>query len=156
MPKSAVTEASNYAIPEGILVPALLTKVEQVEIPYTVKSGKRAGESAIFTKWEWDFYVTDGEYAGLTIRGNTEPRITTADAPGGNLKLVRPWAEALLGRDLNVGEDVDTDDLVGLPCQLTVTHQEPRAKRDGEGFWFNMEVAEIFPAGPRAEDDIPF
>ena len=48
---------------------------------------------------------------------------------------------------MELGEQVDTDDLIGLPVQGTVRHLEPRPKKDGEGFWFNVEVEELFPAG---------
>ena len=81
------------------------------------------------------------------MRGNSEPRFTSSDQPGGTLQLARPWAEALLGREMELGEEVDTDDLIGLQGQGTVKHLEPRAKRDGEGFWFNVELDELFPVG---------
>ena len=47
---------------------------------------------------------------------------------------------------MDLGEEVDTDDLIGLSGQGTVRHLEPRAKKDGEGFWFNVELDELFPA----------
>jgi hypothetical protein len=96
---------------------------------------------------EWEFVVTDGEYGGLTVRGNSEPRFTSSDQPGGSLSLARPWAEALMGRTMALGEEADTDDFIGLPVQGTVRHLEPRQKKDSEGFWFNVEIDELFPAG---------
>ena len=145
--KSKVVEASNYPIPEDTLIPLRLDSVTLVEIPFVVKKGARMGQEGIFTKWEWEFYVLQGEYAGLTVRGNSEPQFTAADVQGGSLSLARPWAEALLGRAIELGEEVDTDDLIGLPAQGTVRHLEPRPKKDGEGFWFNVEIDELFPAG---------
>lgn len=143
--KSTVEEASNYPIPEDTLVPLKLESVTQVEIPFVYKKGTRMGQSSIFVKWEWEFICCEGEYAGLNVRGNSEPRFTSNDQPSGMLSLAKPWAEALLGRSMELGEECDTDDLVGLQVQATVRHVEPRAKKDGEGFWFNIELDEMFP-----------
>jgi hypothetical protein len=145
--KSTVIEASNYPIPEDTLIPLKLESVTQMEIPFIYKSGTRIGQSGMFIKWEWEFAIPESEYAGLTVRGNTEPRFTSNDQASGNLSLARPFAEALLGRPMELGEEVDTDDLIGLPVQGTVRHLDPRPKKDGEGFWFNVEVEELFPAG---------
>lgn len=146
MPKSVVAEESPYPIPLDTLVPLKLESVELVKIDYTVKSGRNAGKPAVFVKWEWTFGVTDGEYAGLTIRGNSEPKITSQDEPSGSLHLARPWVEALLGRPIELGEEIDTDDLIGLPAVGTVEHLPPRPKKDGSGNWFNVGVDELFPA----------
>jgi hypothetical protein len=144
--KSTVVEASNYPIPEDTLVPLKLESVTLVEIPFVYKKGPKLGQNGTFVKWEWELVVTSGEYAGLNVRGNTEPRITSNDQASGDLALARPWVEALLGRSLELGEEVDTDDLIGLPGQGTVRHLEPRIKKEG-GFWFNCELDELFPAG---------
>jgi len=144
--KSTVVEASNYPIPEDTLVPLKLESCTYVEFPFTYKKGANLGKSGTFRKWEWEFLIPEGEYAGLNVRGNTEPRITSNDQPSGDLAMARPLVEALLGRALDLGEEVDTDDLIGLTGQGTVRHLEPRAKKEGEGFWFNVELDELFPA----------
>lgn len=156
MPKAAVTEATNYPIPEGEIVPVFLVSVEEFSAPYTVKTGKNAGAQRVFEKWEWTFKISDGEYAGLELKGSTEPKVTNGDTPSGSLNLARPFVEALLGRELGLGEPVDTDELLGLPAQATVKHLEPRAKKDGNGYWFNVEVDELFQAGAVREDQVPF
>jgi hypothetical protein len=145
--KSTVVEASNYPIPLDTLVPLKLESVTHVEVPFTYKKGPKLGQPGTFVKWEWEFLVTEGEYLGLNVRGNSEPRITSNDQASGDLALARPWVEALLGRALDLGEEIDTDDLIGLPAQGTVRHLEPRPKKEGEGFWFNTELDELFPAG---------
>jgi len=145
--KSTVVEASNYPIPEDTLVGLKLESVTYIEFPFIYKQGTKMGQSGTFRKWEWEFVIPEGDYAGLNVRGNTEPRITSNDQASGDLALARPWVEALLGRALDLGEEVDTDDLIGLPAQGTVRHLDPRAKKDGEGFWFNVELDELFPAG---------
>ena len=145
--KSTVEEASNYPIPEDTLVPMKLESVTQVEIPFVYKSGAKIGQSGTFVKWEWEFLIPESEYAGLSVRGSSEPRITSNDQASGNLALARPWVEALLGRSLELGEEIDTDDLVGLSVQGTVRHLAPRQKKEGEGFWFNVDIEELFPIG---------
>ena len=55
--------------------------------------------------------------------------------------------EALLGRALTLGEEVDTDDLIGLAGVGTVEHLPARPKKDGSGNWFNVALDELFPAG---------
>jgi hypothetical protein len=145
--KSTVVEANNYPIPEDTLVLLKLESVTHVEIPFVYKKGTKLGQNGTFVKWEWEFVAPEGEYAGLNVRGNSEPRITSNDQASGDLALARPWVEALLGRALELGEEVDTDDLIGLPAQATVRHLDPRPKKDAEGFWFNIELDELFPAG---------
>jgi hypothetical protein len=102
--KTAVVEATNYPIPEDTLIPLKLESVTLVEVPFTYKKGTKMGQGGTFVEWEWEFAVTGGEYAGLEIRGNSEPRVTSADMTSGSLKLARPWVEALLGRALELGD----------------------------------------------------
>lgn len=155
MPKGRVIEADNYPLPEDVLINARLDRVEYVEIPFTYRQGPKQGQQGLLQKWEWEFACL-GEYEGITAKGNTEPKITNATEQGGSLKLARPWYETLLTREMTVGEDIDTDLLLGLPCQITVKHQEPRPRKDGDGFWFNVEVDDVYPASDVKPDDIPF
>lgn len=149
--KTTVVEAQNYPIPEDTLVPLKLESVTEEHIEFVYKQGPKEGTNGLFIKWEWTFVCHEGEYAGLNVRGNSEPRFTSEDTPSGNLALARPWAEALLGRVMQLGESIDTDDLIGLSVQATVKHLPPRQKKDGEGFWFNVELDECFPAGSMAD-----
>lgn len=143
--RSTVVEGSPYPLPEETVFNGTLIRCEQVNVAYT----KKGGESSNFDKWEWTFLVTDPpEYSDIEVKGGTEPKITDATDPSGFLALARPYVEALLGRSLAVGEDIDTDDLIGLGAQFTVRHQEPRARKNGDGFWFNVELNEVFPAHP--------
>lgn len=148
MPKSTVQADSPYPIPEDTLVPVTLVSVQEVDVKFTYKQGPKAGTASSFAKWEWNLIVSDGEFANVEIRGSSEPKITNASVASGILPLALPYVEAFLGRGLELGEEVDTDHLVGLSAQITVKHQEPRPRRDGDGFWFNVEVEEIFPLHP--------
>ena len=141
MPKSTVVEDDPYPIPLDTLVPLELIKCEQVTVT------PRDTSKRSFAKWEWTFRVYDGEYAGQEIRASSEPKVTNA-SDAAFLPLARPIVEALLGRSLELGEEVDTDLLIGLKAQGSVKHLEPTPRKNGDGFWFNIELAEIFPAYP--------
>lgn len=151
MPKSTVTERTLddlYPLPQGEVFDGQLIKCEQVSVPFTYKSGDRKGQQGSFDKWEWTLVVmAPDSFAGTEVRGSTEPRITDA-ADSEFLPLARPYVEAFLARALQVGEEIDTDDLIGLWCKFSVRHQEPRARKNGDGFWYNVEVDEVFPYHP--------
>lgn len=146
MPKAEVTNEDPYPIPLDTLIPLRLDTCTREVIEYTPKTGKNVGTKKVFVKWEWSFQVVGGEYEGLTVRGNTEPKITELLDQQGSLKLAKPFIEALLNRTIELGEEIDTDDLIGLQCQGTVSHIDPRPKKDGQGSWFNVEIEELYPA----------
>lgn len=154
MPRSTMREDSLYPLPENQLFPAELTSVTVRTINFVHKKGDKAGMADSFDKWVWEFRITNGEYQGLKVRGETEPELTTLTEQRGISKPVRPWAETLLGREIQVGEELDTDVLLGLPCQITVTHMEPRPKADG-GFWYDCPVEDVLPP-VRNKAHVPF
>lgn len=71
----------------------------------------------------WHFEVVETEYAGASLTGVTSLRM-------GATARARQWAEALLGRRLTRGEEIDTDQLVGRRALATVTTIE----REGREF----------------------
>lgn len=147
MPRATVTEGGDlYPLPEQMIFDGQLLSCDHVDVPFTYKRGDKAGQKGTFPKWEWTWVVTNsGEYHGVEVKGSTEPKVTDASDTD-FLPLARPVIEALLGRPIALGEDVDTDDLLGLPAKFTVTHQKPRERKNGDGFWYNVEVSEVFPA----------
>jgi hypothetical protein len=149
MPGGTVIEESNYSLPSEKLFDGELSSV-------TVRNIKGDGKNGPFDFdiWVWEFKVTDGEYKGQKAWGETESKVTTADAQRGRTKLVRPWAETLLGRSLHVGENFHTDQILGLPCKFTVAHDEPRQKKDG-GWFYGCPVDDVFPA-TGAPEFIPY
>jgi hypothetical protein len=147
MPRSTVTDAPDlYPLPEQTVFDGQLLSCEQVDVPFTYKRGDKAGQQGHFSKWEWTFAVTTPGYDDLEVKIGTEPRITDA-SESDFLPLAKPVVEALLGRAIAVGEEVDTDDLLALPCRFTVRHEPPRARKQGDGFWYNVAVDEVFAAG---------
>ena len=158
MPKAILREEADYRLPADVAFPARLASVKERKTPFTyqahhkaVQAGRaRVGEAGEVVKWVWEFDIIDGDYNCEKAWGETDPKVTSSsDDP------VRQWSETLLGRDLELGEELDTDLLVGLPCQIVVRHEEPRARKDGSGNFYGCPVADVFPANSEY-DEPPF
>jgi hypothetical protein len=104
MPKSTVQEEDPYKLPEDTHFPARLNKVEQKSREFVYKKGPQAGEKGERVWWEWEFQITEGEYAPLKGYGETEPKTTVT--PDGSRNKAAMWIEALRG---------DHRPLLGLP-----------------------------------------
>lgn len=148
MPSSTMKEKSEYALPEDIPFPGILKAVEEKAYPY---KSKKDGSDQVFKKWVWEFQITEGEFAPLRAWGETEPELTTHPD-----NLVRQWGETLRDKQFEIGEDINTDDLLGLPCLFTVRHEEPRPKKDGSGNFYGCRVADVFPIDALQSDEPPF
>ena len=160
MPRSTMKEETAYKLPEDTLFVGKLNAVEVRTINFVLKKDvgtRKAGEASSFDKWVWEFEVTEGAYTGDRAWGETEDELNNLEEARGNSHLVRPWAETLLGRQITIGEDFDTDQVVGLPCKFTVSHDEPRLKKDG-GYYHGCPVDDVFPASSAAADSgkVPF
>ena len=59
----------------------------------------------------------------------------------------RQWAEAILGRGIHNGQELDLDTLIDRPCRVVITHKEGD---DGEPF---DVVNNILPATSNDDDD---
>lgn len=152
MPRTTLRIETEYKYPDDITYPCRLVDVEMLEIPYFKKdaSGQRTNEQDIFRKWRWTFEVTAGPYLGQDLRGDTEAEMTTRED-----NRLRQWAESLLGKAVEVGEDFNTDDIIGLPCIVTVKHEDPRPKKDG-GMFYPCVVDDVMPTDGSAALAPPF
>lgn len=151
MPKAVKVHESEYRYPDDLFYTCKLIAVDEVEVPYFKKvNGVRTNEQAVFKKWQWRFEIVEGAYLGEVLRGDTRPEYTTrAD------NKVRQWSEALLNREMSVGEELDTDMLIGLPCIVTIAHAEPRKKADGT-YFYPCEVEEVLPKSGSLVNNPPF
>lgn len=148
-------DEDTYRLPADQLFAARLDKVEEKVINFTyradssvVAAGRaNVGEAGQFVKWTWEFFITDGDHQGERAWGETPDRLTNRED-----NVVRQWAETLLGREIEMGEEFDTDIIIGLPCKITVRHEEPRPRKDGQGSFYGCPVADVLPA----EDAYPF
>lgn len=151
MPTATKREESEYKFPEDEYFPAVLNGVKEKKIEFRKKDrdtkaplfnddGTPAMDS--FYKWVWQFEITEGDYQGEYGYAETRAEYTTREDD-----QVRQFSEALLGRELEVGEELDTDAMLnGLPCMIAFKHGEPRPKKDGTSF-YPCDVTEVLPRG---------
>jgi hypothetical protein len=148
MPQSTMREEDEYALPEDTLFPGVLNKVDVRTIKW---KSKRDGSDQSRDVWTWEFQITDGEYAPLRAWGESEDRLTTHPD-----NKVRQWGETLRGKPFELGEGLNTDDLIGLPCMFTIKHEEPRPRKDGTGNFYGVRVDDVFPVDALQPADPPF
>lgn len=115
-------------IPEDSIHRARLDSIDQ-KGPFNRKDGGQ------FYKLIWIFEITGtGDFAGRKVRGETGAEFAL------NSKF-HGWAETILGRQIEIGIDIDVDDLIGLPVDVSVKHvpdwKDPAKK------W--AEVDEVMP-----------
>ena len=130
MPKYTAEESQPFElIPEGTILAAKVKSIEEVS--------EYGGKPLKFPKLDWKFEVTEaGPWEDYTVRGSTSQKFTLHE----KAKLTN-WSATLLGRMFEVGEGLDTDDLIGLPCRILIEHQQD--KDDPERMW--MRVGEVMP-----------
>lgn len=145
MPESTMTNEAQWKLPADTLLPAVLKSVEERVIPYINKNGNDDS----FTKWTWEFEIIDGDYMGLHAWGDTDPRLTNHPD-----NKVRQWAETLRGKEFDMGEGLNTDDLLGLTCCITVDNTT-YTKKDGTTSYL-CPVVDVFPSDAWNNDEPPF
>lgn len=138
MPKLKATDVQDteYAsIPPGTLLEAQLEEVEIREFEWDGKTVQ---------KLRWNFVVTDEDYNGKRINGETSTTFTNHP----NCRAMK-WAMALTGRAFAPDEVLDTDDLMGLKGVIAITQKEGK---DGR-IWTN--VGDVFAAkGQKTAEDL--
>lgn len=156
MPQGTAAESDgNYPVPEEVLLNARVKEVAERRTPFEYKAHHKAvqngrakiGEKGEVVRWRWVFQLTDTEYQGLTVDGETDPKISTAEGDRARL-----WYETILDTQIQVGDNFNTDLLHGVPCVITVRHGEPRQKKTG-GLFYPCEVEDVFPAGSKTNVD---
>lgn len=144
MPKAQMEDAPKWRLPAETVFPAQLQSVTVRTIKF-----QKNGEDRSFDKWVWEFMITEGEFSPLKAIGETDAALTNHP----NNK-VRPWAEALRGAEFQLGEDLDTDDLIGLPCLIEVANTE-EVGRGGEIF-YKCPVTAVYPVDALVGSEPPF
>ena len=66
---------------------------------------------------KWYFEVLDEEYPGRSLKGIS----STAFNP---MSKMWAWVQALLGRPIEDGEELELDDLIGRECLLDIDHHK--------------------------------
>lgn len=130
--KMTYTEASYEVIEAGVY-PGKLKEISE-----------GSGEYGDFLRFEWTVLDDDGAETDTAISGLCNPLLNSRSKLGA-------WAQAHLGEDLSVGQELDLDNLIGKKVMLTVS-VEPR--KDGQGD--RNKVTAVSPvrrkaaAGPRS------
>lgn len=114
-----VEDAPDLTIPADTVVRGRLEEIKLHEFDYTNKEGNPDHGAVL----QWWFEVTDtragdGKWLTRKVKGETDTKISNHPR-----NRFRQWAEVLLGRDLAEGQGIDTDDLIGLSCDLQIDHQ---------------------------------
>jgi hypothetical protein len=114
--KSVVEDAVVIDKPAaGVILQVQLTSCIETG-PINIKNGPNAGGT--FTKLDWKFKVVDGMYEGLVLSGKTGSELSVHPEND-----YRHYAEALLQQPLDLGQPLDTDDLLGLVADALVIHE---------------------------------
>lgn len=132
-------------IPEDTIVKAKLLEISPREQKW---NDKQTGEpkSATFLNWKWE--IIGGEFDKKWVWGSCDARLSNHPS-----NKFRNWSESLLNRQLPVGEPFDTDDLIGLTAEISITHRAD--KKDPAKKY--AEVDEVIPSeGGFALDEPPF
>jgi hypothetical protein len=81
----------------------------------------RESSNGEYRRWSWE--IVDGPEGGRTVYANTSTNF-------GPQAKARQWIESILGRELEAGEQIGIEDLVGGKHHLMVEN----VKRDGRVF----------------------
>lgn len=81
----------------------------------------RQSENGEYYRWGWE--IVEGPYAGRKVYANTSTNF-------GPQAKARQWVENILGRELEAGEQIGVDDLVGGKHRLVIEN----VRKDGRVF----------------------
>jgi hypothetical protein len=118
MPVYEASESDFELIPEGEIVSA---KVKEIKAEI-LEFGPRLN---------WAFEVTETPWEGVRILDSSSQKFTI-DPPS----KFYEWSCQLLGRTFEVGDPIDTEDLIGLPCRVEIAHKP--AKDDPSRVWLRV------------------
>jgi len=107
-------EGPSDPIPPGLYEGEFKTITEKTAFFKNVDTGEEERRRY----FQWGFQIrNDDDFGGQWLNANV------SDAFGPKSKQ-RQWVEAMLSRTLEVGEEFDTDDLIGGIYHLTVHHKQ--------------------------------
>ena len=134
---SLTLEESDFAgyIDDGDIFPAVLSEVKLVEKPFIDdKTGEKVKKISFKFRIDQPGDPHDGDFKwGETgTRFNTHPECR-----------LKNWAEAVLGRTLERGYQLETDDLLDKECRVVIGRRD--YEKDGETKVYNF-VKDVMPS----------
>lgn len=141
-------EVADETIPEDSMLRARVVEMKERSFQWTDYK-VNPPEQRETTKLRWYFEITDGEYRTKRVHGETDPNLSTHPR-----NRFRQWAEALLNREVPGGMKVDTDDLVGLPCMVTIAHRKD--KKDPSRVWVEVDGVAGLSSATGWGGNVPF
>lgn len=146
-----VEDAPDLTLPEDKIFRAQLVEIKEHSFTWTDrKENPPVERTATTLQWWWQVKSSD-EYNGRKVKGECDPKLS--NHPRNRFRM---WAEALLQRELPLGMQIDSDDLVGLTADITVRHR-PDKKDPSKKY---EEVDEVMPvtstSGGWGTDEPPF
>lgn len=147
--KFTVEDEPDLRLPEDSIHRARLDEVKDRFIEWTdSKSGEK--KSTTILEWWWEITQPGGglgaEYKGRKVKGTCDARLSNR---AGN--RLREWSEALLGRELPVGFQLDVEDLQGLEAEIVIGHRVD--KKDPTKIY--EQVTDVIPLSTAGEYDQP-
>ena len=142
MPDFTVQDAPKFdLIEENTVLRAKLTEIKDKKL----KSGHE--------KWEWNFLVDDpdSEHDGRKIRGETWAELYPSDRCAAYI-----WARELLGQELPVGFDGNTDLFVGRYARIVIGQRsyDTTDKQTGEPVTKTInEITDVIRIAETAGED---
>lgn len=122
---------------EGEVEAAKLTTIEPHEFQWEGKTIKKL-------RWTFTFTDESSPWFGRTVRGETP----TSFDPHPSCKAYH-WVKAITGKAYEEGEELNSEELIDLPCRVMIEHQ---IGKDGT-IW--MRVRDVFPAKQASKDAVP-
>jgi hypothetical protein len=112
-----ITNEDTSLLPDDEIFLAAVISIEQRTFTWTDRKDpghpvEKEGQELV---WKWE--IQEGPYKTRWAFGSTRTRV------GGTNNPLLDWVEALYGRSLAVGEEFDTDDLIGMIANITVRHE---------------------------------
>lgn len=142
-----VKHEEDRTLPDGSIHGARLMDIVEKTITWV---DRKSGEDRSSDLLEWWFEIeqsSDQKFIGRRVKGTTDALITDRS----NDKF-RDWLEKLTGAELREDDDVDTDDVLGLPCQIVISHRLD--KKDSSRVYEQVDT--ILPNDSSSYDEPPF
>jgi predicted RNA-binding protein (virulence factor B family) len=145
-------QVERERIPADLIATATITSIELNDFTWKDKVEKNEDGSPVIKtgrKLKWLFKITEGEFEGRWVRGETRANLSTRSDND-----YRNWAETALNRELTPSEKLDTDDLIGLRVKVHTIHTVD--KNDAKKIY--VKVDELLPVsgGFSFDDEPPF